>query len=97
MQSFRTRSAGIALAGALVAVGLVGAPAANAVLRLLTNVWFAVAVAVGLLVAGSAYFASTVDTPGQWTGALVNAVAVGASGVYVGTMIRLRRRRNTRR
>ncbi len=49
-------------------------------LRLLTNVWFAVAVAVGLLVAGSAYFASTVDTPGQWTGAVVNSVAVGASG-----------------
>ncbi|MCM3503939.1 hypothetical protein M3666_02255 [Curtobacterium sp. ODYSSEY 48 V2] len=66
-------------------------------LKILTNVWFAVAVAVGLLVAGSAYFASTVDTPGQWTGALVNAVAVGASGMYVGTMIRRRRRRNARR
>ncbi|QCR42183.1 hypothetical protein C1N91_00205 [Curtobacterium sp. SGAir0471] len=66
-------------------------------LRLLTNVWFAVAVAVGLLVAGSAYFASTVDTPGQWTAAVVNSIAVGASGAYVGTMIRRRRRRNTRR
>ncbi len=64
-------------------------------LRLLTNVWFAVAVSVGLLVAGSAYFASTVDTPGQLTAAVVNAIAVGASGANVGTMIR--RRRNTKR
>lgn len=65
-------------------------------LKILTSVWFALAVAVGLLVAGSAYFASTVDTPRQWTGALVNAVTVGASGMYVGTTIR-RRRQNTRR
>ncbi len=33
MQNFRTRSAGIALAGALIAAGLVNAPAANAAAR----------------------------------------------------------------
>lgn len=71
-------------------------PRRSALAVLLTNVWFAVAVAVGLLVAGSAYFASTVDTPVQWAGVLVNAVVSMAGGMYVGTMIR-RRRRNTGR
>lgn len=61
-------------------------------MRVLTNLWFAVAIAAGLLVAGSALFASTVDTPSQWLGTLANAVAVGASGLYVGTTARRRRR-----
>lgn len=70
---------------------------ARAVASVLTNVWFAVAVAVVLLVAGSAFFSSTVDTPSQWVGAALNGLAVGASGVYVGTTARRRRRRHTRR
>lgn len=62
-------------------------------MRMLTNVWIAVTIAVGLLAAGSAIFAHTVDTPLQWLGALANGIAVGASGVYVGTTVRRRRRR----
>ncbi|WP_069712681.1 DUF2530 domain-containing protein [Curtobacterium sp. ER1/6] len=69
---------------------------ARAVASVLTNVWFAVAVAVVLLVAGSAFFSSTVDTPYQWVGAALNGLAVGVSGVYVGTTARHPRRRDTR-
>jgi len=69
----------------------------SALAALLANVWFAVVVAVVLLVAGSAYFASTMDTPSRWVGALVNGLAVGASGVYVGTTARRRNRRRSPR
>lgn len=59
--------------------------------NLLTNLPFAILVAMALLAAGSACFAATVDTPAQWVGALATGLASGLGGVYVGTVARFRR------
>jgi hypothetical protein len=61
------------------------------------SVTFAVVVSVGVLVAGSAYFAATLGTPAQWSGPLASGLSAGLSGVYVGTTARWRRRRRTHR
>lgn len=62
------------------------------IVTIVTSVTFATVVAVGMLVAASAYFAATMGTPRQWSGALASGVAVGLSGIYVGTMARRRHR-----
>lgn len=65
----------------------------KSMMKVLTSVTFATVVAIALLVAGSACFAATVGTPAQWSGALASGVAVGLSGLYVGTMARRRHRK----
>jgi hypothetical protein len=68
------------------------------VTKVVTSVTFAVAVSVGLLVAGSAYFTATLGTPAQWSGPLASGLSAGLGGVYVGTTARRRlRRRRTHR
>ncbi len=66
-------------------------------MKVFTSVTFAVIVSIGLLVAGSACFAATVGTSAQWCGSLASGVAVGLSGLYVGTMARRRNQRAARR
>ncbi|ROP64378.1 hypothetical protein EDF19_2844 [Curtobacterium sp. PhB115] len=65
--------------------------------KALTSVTFAILVAVALLIASSAYFATAVGTSHQWVSALANGIAAGGGGTYVGTMARRRRRLRRRR
>jgi len=70
----------------------------KALVRVLTSVRFAIIVSIGALVGGSACFAATSGTPSHWIGVLASSVATGASGIYVGTVARLRiRNRSDRR
>lgn len=72
--------------------------ARKVLVRVLTSVPFAIIVSIGALVGGSACFAATMDTPSHWIGVLASSVATGASGIYVGTVTRLRiRNRSDRR
>jgi hypothetical protein len=61
-------------------------------MKVLTNIVFAAAVSVGMLVAGSAYFAATLGTSAQWSGPLASGVSAGLSGMYVGSAARRRHR-----
>lgn len=66
-----------------------GAP----ITRLIVSVPFAVGVAVVLIATASAISAATEGTPHRLAGAIATGLAVGLSGMYVGTVVRVRRKR----
>ncbi|OII13737.1 hypothetical protein [Curtobacterium sp. MCBA15_008] len=60
--------------------------------KLFGNPVFAIAVTVGLIIAGAAVSAATIGTPNQIVGSFAVGIAAGVGGCYVGTTIRHRRR-----
>jgi hypothetical protein len=66
-------------------------------MKVLTSMRFAIIASISALVGGSACFAATAGTPARWIGVLASSVPTGLSGMYVGTVARLRIRNRSDR